>query len=196
MQELSITTQICRYLISIYNMFWPKHAIYLTLNNDKFELRFIVPILYNLKVVEWIVLKFYIGAFHIVNLYHFLIGLDNLSHCFTWRPLGCIIYCAVHTQFLSDSMHHIQFRKIKIYFVSCKFCFHKNVNLMLHGVCLPCPSNRATVKHNINCASVMLLMWHNSYVIHTFTNMLCLCFCIFLCELWCCIPCVKCVGLY
>jgi len=182
-------------------MFWPKHAIYiciyLTLNNDKFELWLIVLILYILKVVEWIVLKFYIGTFHIMDLFHFWIGLGNFSYCFTWRLLGCIsIYCAVHTQFLSDSMHRIQFRKIKIYFVSCKFCFHKNVNLVLYGVCLPCPSNRAAVKHNRNCASVMLIMWRNSYAMHTFTNMLCLCFCVFLCELWCCIPCVKCVGLY
>lgn len=173
-------------------MFWPKHAVYLTLNNDKFELWLIVPILYNLKVVEWIVLKFHIGAFHIVYLFQFWIGLDNLSHCFTWRPLRCMgIYCAVHTQFLSDWMDHIQFRKIKIFFVSCKFYFHKNENLVLHGVCLPCPSKSATVKHNRNCASVVvLLMCHNSYVMHTFTNLLCLCFCIFLCGLWCCILCV------
>jgi hypothetical protein len=153
-------------------MFWPKHAVYLTLNNDKFELWLTVCILYNLKVVEWIALKFYIGAFHIVYLFQFCVGLDNLSHCFTWRPLGYMsIYCAVHTQFLSDWMNHIQFRKIKIFFVSCKFYFHKNGNLVLHGVCLPCPSNSATVKHNKNCASVVvLLMCHNSYVMHTFTN--------------------------
>lgn len=159
----------------------------------------IVPILHNLKIVEWIVPQLYIGEFHIVDLLQFWIGLGNLSHCFTWRPIECMSSdCAVLTQFLSDLTDHIQFRKIKIYFVSCKLCFNKNGNLVLHGVCLPYPSNSATVKHNSKCASVVVLvMCHNSYVMHTFTNLLCLCFCIFFCEIECCIiPCVKCVGVY
>lgn len=145
----------------------------------------IVPILHNMKVVEWIVPQLCIGEFHIVDLLQFWIRLGNLSHCFTWRPLECMSSdCAVHIQFLSDLTHHIQFRKIKIYFVSCKLCFHKNGNLVLHGACLLFPSNSATVKHN-------------SYVMHTFTSLLCLCFYIFFCELECCIiPCVKCVRLY